>query len=105
MFLLPENPGEILHTPHLFYDPPVQPRENNFDFLVLQTLSQIGNLSNGLVIDDLGVAQAEEEGRVPAVSAVVVDGEVDGPEVLIEVHEADGTWVRGRVPISLYITY
>ena len=42
---------------------------------------------------------------MPAVSAVVIDGEVDGPEVLVEVHEADGTWVRERVPISLYITY
>ena len=42
---------------------------------------------------------------MPAVSAVIVDGEVDGPEVLVEVHEADGTWFMGRVPISLYITY
>lgn len=89
MFLLPEDPGEVLHIPHLLNDPPVQPRENNLYFLVLQTLSQIGNLSDRLVVDDLGVTQAEEEGWVPAVSAVIVDGEVDGPEVLVEIHEAD----------------
>ena len=65
--------------------------KNDLYVLSFQMLSQIGYLSYWLQINYLRVPQTQQQRRVSFIAAMLVDGDVDGFEVLVEVHVADWT--------------
>jgi hypothetical protein len=66
----------------------VQSREDHPYFLFSEGFGEVGELVEGLVVDDLRVAQTEDQ-CCSAVPAVFVDGLDDFVDVLMEVEEAD----------------
>lgn len=83
----------------MLYDALVQPSKYYSHLLATQSLAQIRQLIQRLSVDDLRVAQAEDERSGP-VSAILVDSLDDFVDVLVEVEEADGPCVSGGVPMK-----
>lgn len=67
----------------------MQAREDHPYLLSPEGFGEVGELVERLAVDDLRVAQTEDQ-CCPAIAAVSVDGLDDFVDVLVEVEEADG---------------